>query len=183
MGKRLDKVLNEMGAAVTDAARRNLGTRTIGKNKSFGATKSRKLANSLTFSIDGTNMTFGSPLPYAKFIHWGVSGTHKKRKGTPFAYTDKQPPMDGILKWIKMKPLRLRDKDGKFIKQTESRLRSAAFMIARGIKRNGIPGLEYFTEAWETQYPKWKDRIADAIGGDTLSDLLDNLTNDNIKPE
>ena len=181
MGKRLDQVLNEMGVAVTDAARRNLGTRTIGKNKSYGATKSRKLAKSLTFSVSGNDLTFGSPLPYAKFIHWGVSGTKKKRKDTPYAYTTKQPPIDAILKWMKVKPLRLRDKDGKFVKQTQSKLRSAAFMIARGIKRNGIAGLQYFTEAWETQYPKWQQKIIDALALDTLDDISDSFGNDNTK--
>ena len=38
---------------------------------------------------------------------------------------------------MKIKPVRLRSETGQFIKQTESRLNSAAFLIARAIKRNG----------------------------------------------
>lgn len=183
VGKNTAKVLDEMGEAIVQAAQRNLGTRRIGKNKSYGATKRRSLADSLEFTREGTNIAFGSPKPYANFIHWGVSGTQRKVKNSPFQYKSKMPPIGAIMKWMKVKPVRLRDKDGKFIKQTTSRLKSAAYMIARSIKRKGIPKLAFFTEAWETQFPKWKDKVADAIALDTLDDLLDGLTNDNFKPD
>lgn len=170
-GKRTAKVLDDMGEAVVKAAQRNLGTRRIGKNKSYGSTKSRKLPNSLTFKRNGLDLVFGSPLPYARFIHWGVSGTHRKVKNSPYKYTNKQPPTSPILAWIKRKPVRLRNAKGMFVKQTDSKLKGFAFVIARRIKKMGIPKLEYFTEAWETQYPKWQSKIIDAMALDAMDEL------------
>jgi len=183
VGKRTAKVLDAMGEAIVRGAQRNLGTRRIGKNKSYGSTRSRKLPNSLTFQRDGMDLKFGSPLPYAKFIHWGVSGTHRQVKNSPFKYTNKQPPIAPILQWIKMKPVRLRDASGRFIAQTKSKMKGLAFVIARRIKKMGIPKLEYFTESWETEYPRWKSKIADAVALDTLDGIGGDLNSDNIKEE
>ena len=162
-----------MGEAVRQAAQRNLGTRRIGRNKSYGATKSRKLAKSLTVKRDGTKLSFGSPLPYAAFIHFGVSGTDRKVENSPFKYTNKMPPIKPILKWLKAKPVRLRDKKGRFKKQTESAMKSFAFMIARSIKRKGIPKLAYFTEAWETEAPRWESQLLEAAALDFMEGLDD----------
>ncbi len=137
-----DKVLAEFAEEVNLAAKRTLGSRRIGKNRSYGVA-SRSLQKSLTYSIKNGQVAFGSPLPYAAFIHWGVNGTRKNR-GAPFSYKQKQPPIDAVLKWMKAKPIRVRDKDGKFVKATQSRLRSAAYLIGRSIKRNGIAGLRYY---------------------------------------
>lgn len=180
MGKRTDKVLDEFGEEVRLAAMRNLGTRRIGKNNSYGATKNRTLAKSLTFKRDGGELSFGSPLPYAKFIHYGVNGAEKNRN-SPFSFKNKQPPISAILKWMKVKPVRLRDADGKFVEQTESRLKSTAFLIARSIRKRGIAGIAYFSEAFETMYPRYASKIADAIALDGLDDLFDQLDSDNLK--
>ena len=50
-----------------------------------------------------------------------------RRKGA------KAPPTDKIIKWMKVKKIRGRDKRGRFIKD-----KSAAFLIARSIGKNGI---------------------------------------------
>ena len=68
MGKRTDKVFNEFAEEWRLAAMRNLGSRRIGKNNSYGATRSRKLAKSLFVKSVGGEIVAGSPLPYAKFI-------------------------------------------------------------------------------------------------------------------
>lgn len=183
IGKNTARVLDEFGNDVVLAAMRNLGTRRIGKNTSYGATKKRSLAKSLTFSRNGYDLTFSSPLPYANFIHFGVSGTRRKVQGSPYKYTNKQPPISAISKWLKVKPVRLRDENGKFIKQTPSRIKSAAFLIARSIKKMGIPKLEYYTEAWESRYPKWKEKIAEAQLEDVYDEINARISKrkDNIK--
>jgi len=126
-----EKVLGRFAEDVNNAAKRELGSRKIGKNRSYGVA-SRSLQKSLTYSLKGGRVSFGSPLPYAAFIHWGVNGTRKNRNA-PYSFRSKQPPMEPIMQWMKAKPVRLRDASGKFVKQTESRLRSAAFLIARSI--------------------------------------------------
>lgn len=53
-----------------------------------------------------------------------------RRKGA------KAPPTDTIVKWMKVRKIKGRDKRGRFIKQS-----SAAFLIARSIGKNGIKGV------------------------------------------
>ena len=175
--KEFQKVLDRFADDVNNAAKRELGSRRIGKNRSYGVA-SRSLQKSLTYSITDGQVLFGSPNPSAPFIHWGVNGTRKKR-GAPFSYTTKQPPVEAVLKWMKVKPVRLRSESGQFIKQTPSRLRSAAFLIARAIKRKGIEGLRYYVVALETIVPKYNEEFGEAV----VSDILKSLTFDtgNIK--
>ena len=175
--KEFQKVLDRFADDVNNAAKRELGSRRIGKNRSYGVA-SRSLQKSLTYSITDGQVLFGSPNPSAPFIHWGVNGTRKKR-GAPFSYTTKQPPVEAVLKWMKVKPVRLRSESGQFIKQTPSRLRSAAFLIARSIKEKGIEGLRYYVVALETIVPKYNEEFGEAV----VSDILKSLTFDtgNIK--
>ena len=176
-----DKVLAEFAEEVNLAAKRTLGSRKIGKNRSYGVA-SRSLQKSLTYQIKDGQVAFGSPLPYAAFIHWGVNGTRKNRQA-PFSYKQKQPPIDAVLKWMKAKPIRVRDKNGKFIKATESRLRSAAYLIGRSIKRNGIPGLRYYAVALESIVPQYTDKLGEALAQDLVKSLSFKVGNLTIKPK
>lgn len=181
--KEFQKVLDRFADDVNNAAKRTLGSRRIGKNRSYGVA-SRSLQKSLTYSITDGQVLFGSPNPSAPFIHWGVNGTRKKR-GAPFSYTNKQPPSSAFYDpktktgWMKVKPVRLRSEGGQFIKQTESRLKSAAFLIARSIKRKGIAGLRYYVVALESIVPQYNEEFGEAV----VSDILKSLTFDtgNIK--
>ena len=177
--KEFEKVLDRFADDVNNAAKRELGSRTIGKNRSYGVA-SRSLQKSLTYSISDGRVSFGSPNPSAPFIHWGVNGTRKKR-GAPYSYTTKQPPVDAVLKWMKVKPVRLRSESGQFIKQTPSRLRSAAFLIARSIKEKGIEGLRYYVVALETIVPKYVEEMGSAVVSDILKSLTFEAGNIKIK--
>ena len=176
-----EKILKEFAEDVNNAAKRTLGSRKIGKNRSYGVA-SRSLQKSLTYSIRDGKVSFGSPLPYAAFIHWGVNGTNKNRNA-PFSYRQKQPPTDAIRKWMKVKPIRVRDKDGRFVKATESRLQSAAFLIARSIKRNGIHGLRYYEVALETVVPQYNKKLGEALAQDFVKDMKFKTGNITIKPK
>jgi len=177
--KEFEKVLDRFADDVNNAAKRELGSRRIGKNRSYGVA-SRSLQKSLTYSISDGRVSFGSPNPSAPFIHWGVNGTRKKR-GAPYSYTTKQPPVDAVLKWMKVKPVRLRSESGQFIKQTPSRLRSAAFLIARSIKEKGIEGLRYYVVALETIVPKYVEEMGSAVVSDILKSLTFEAGNIKIK--
>lgn len=164
-----EQILKDFAEDVNNAAKRTLGSRKIGKNRSYGVA-SRSLQKSLTYTIRDGKVSFGSPLPYAAFIHWGVNGTNKNRNA-PFSYRQKQPPTDAIRKWMKVKPIRVRDKDGRFVKATESRLQSAAFLIARSIKRNGIHGLRYYEVALETVVPQYNKKLGEALAQEFVKDM------------
>ena len=165
-----ETALKKYAVLLTNAAKRTLGTRTIGKNKSYGKA-SGGLQRSLKFQVNGDDVVFGSPDPSSAFIYWGVNGTDKKR-GSPFSYGSKQPPSgkdSAIRKWMKVKPIRLRDKDGAFIKQTESGLSSAAYLIARSIKKKGIASLKYWEIAYKETFPKAEKKLGEAFAKDLFS--------------
>lgn len=160
-----EAILEEFARETTLAAKRELGSRRIGRNRSYGVA-TRDLQKSLTFTRKGSRIAFGSPLAYAGFVHWGVNGT-RRRHGSPYSYTTKQPPTDVILQWMRNKPVRLQKPGGKgFARQTPSALKSAAYLIARAIKRNGVPGVKYWTEAYETMWPRYAQKIAEAKSKD-----------------
>ena len=165
-----EAALKKYAGLLTNAAKRTLGTRTIGKNKTYGKA-SGSLQKSLKYTIDGKDAIFGSPDPSGAFIYWGVNGTDKKR-GSPFSYGSKQPPSgkdSNIREWMKVKPVRLRDKSGAFIEQTESRLSSAAYLIARSIKKEGIASLKYWEIAYKETFPKAEKELGQAFAKDLFS--------------
>ena len=76
---------------------------------------------------------------------------------------------------MKVKPVRLRDKNGQFIEQTEARMNSAAYGIAQGIKRNGIVGLKYYQLAYDTMWPRWQERLYNSMQDDIETQIIADL--------
>ena len=161
----IQKVLEKFAEDATLASMRVLGRRTIGKNKTYGEA-SGSLRKSLTFKIgkykEVYSVAFGSPLPQGKYIYFGVNGTEVNHK-SPFSYGSKQPPIDVIREWMRVKPIRLRSDSGQFVKQTESAMNGLAYVIARSIKKKGIASLKYWELGIDQVLPKWEQKILDAI--------------------
>lgn len=181
-----DKVLAEFAEEVNLAAKRTLGSRRIGKNRTYGVA-SRSLQKSLDYKISDGKVSFGSPLPYAAFIHWGVNGTRKNRNA-PFSFKYENPShkhVDSIVQWMKDKPVRLQAVGGGFIKKKGprggDRFRSAAFLIARSIKRKGIAGLRYYAVALESIVPQYTDKLGEALAQDLVKSLSFKVGNLTIK--
>lgn len=179
-----DKVLKDFAEEVNLAAKRTLGSRKIGKNRSYGVA-SRSLQKSLEYKIGDGKVEFGSPLPYAAFIHWGVNGTRRNRQA-PFSFKNETKlPVPAIKEWMKAKGIKPRDKSGKFIAKVGprggDRVASAAYMIARSIKRNGIHGLKYYSVALESIVPQFTDKLGDALVKDLLSSLSFKTGNITVK--
>ena len=182
------KVLGRFAEDVNNAAKRELGSRRIGKNRSYGVA-SRSLQKSLTYQIKGGRVSFGSPLPYAAFIHWGVNGTRKNRNA-PYSFKYENPSrkhVDAIEQWMKVKPVRLQAVGGGFIKKKGpkggDRVRSAAFLIARSIKRKGIVGLRYYSVALESIVPQYRDELGEALAQDLLKSLSFTSGNITVRPK
>lgn len=172
-----DKVLAEFAEDVNNAAKRQLGSRKIGRNTSYGVSTFKAgadtLQRSLTYKIDGEAITFSSPKPYAAFIHWGVNGT-RKTQGAPFSYKSENPSrehVESMKVWIKAKRIKPRDADGRFIESTPARIRSLAFVLGRAVKRKGIVGLRYYVTAMETTLPQYAARLGDALAKDLAKAL------------
>jgi hypothetical protein len=171
MNKEVDKAFIDFANEILNASKRELGTRRIGKNKTYGVA-TRTLQKSLTYSFKFgkygvKSVQFyskGKANNYAAFLHFGVNGTRKQR-GAPFSYKNEKPvPSKAVLAWMRAKPVRLRDEKGSFIKQTPERMKQAAYAIGRGIKRNGIEGLFYFEKGYEYAYKKKQKALEGALG-------------------
>jgi hypothetical protein len=84
----------------------------------------------------------------------------------------KRPPYKDIMNWIRMKPLKLRNRQGEFIKSTESAIKSAAIAIAKSIGERGIQGINYYGEAIDDTWDDYKDKLMDAYIKDIENRLL-----------
>jgi hypothetical protein len=79
----------------------------------------------------------------------------------------KQPPVSAILDWMRIKPIKLRDKEsGKFQKPTEALKKQVAFLIARKIGRDGIKGWHAFDYAMENIWDEYEAKVVAAFGKD-----------------
>jgi len=88
----------------------------------------------------------------------------------------KQPPVSAILEWMRLKPIKLRDKEsGKFQKPTEALKRQVAFLIARKIGRDGIKGWHAFDYAMENIWDEYEAKVVEAYGKDFNATLENQL--------
>lgn len=83
----------------------------------------------------------------------------------------KMPPPKAIAKWIKIKPIRLRDATGKFKSKTEANINSAAFGIAMHIKSYGIKPTWFFRDAFKMHHKRLAPEIIGAYGKDSAKML------------
>ena len=152
-------VLNEYAAAVVERAKSNLRIKRKVRGKTVNRVASGNLLRSLTYkarvrynkpTIDFTvdNDATGQ---YADVIEFG------RRPG---ARAPKAIYIEGwIREKIKIGGFKLRNRQGQFVKTTESRIKSAAYAIAQSIGKNGIEGIKYYTEAIEDTWPEYADRL------------------------
>lgn len=153
-----DDILNEFAVAVIERAQSNLRIKRRVRGKVVNRVASGHLIKSLYYNIKykggNPNIDFtvsnGQAAKYADVIELGR---------TPGA---KMPPVSAIEQWIRIKPLKLRNRQGSFIKATESNIKSAAFAIAKSISKNGIEGINYYKEAIEDTWDEYGDKLIDA---------------------
>jgi len=185
--KYINEVLIFFADEVIKSAKRHLGRRKIGRNKSYGVATGT-LRRSLNYRIrvrgeEIREIKFGAKGKadkYASFIHWGVDGTQKSQK-SPFFKFRKQPPSSVFRKWMKQKGIRLRDEKGRFKKQSEANLNSAAFLMARSVKRKGIVGLRFYEKAFVSVQARFAKKVPDAIVQDVQEKFKLQLGNIKVK--
>tara|TARA_R100001377_G_C3151383_1_gene96411 strand:+ start:283 stop:759 length:477 start_codon:yes stop_codon:yes gene_type:complete len=148
------KELDNFGKRVIKLAKINLGASRKGRVIDSSGTLRKSLSYDLKVFKTG-NFRFSIDME-----DYGENVDQGRRKGS-------QPPTAPILKWIKKKPIRLRDlKTGSFVKQTESKLKGLAFAIARKIKREGIKETLFLTEPFEKEFKKLSTELVDAFALD-----------------
>lgn len=76
------------------------------------------------------------------------------------------PPVSVIRRWIDERRIKLRNKDGQIVKQTEELKNQVAFLIARSIGSKGIKGWNAFQYALDNTWEEYQDELFDAYGKD-----------------
>jgi|11_taG_2_1085331.scaffolds.fasta_scaffold50679_2 hypothetical protein len=145
--------------------------------KSKGKDTTGKLSSSLKYKVtkekEGFEIKFLAS-KYAAFVNKGVSGTEGrrtyidkdgKRKTSPFKFK-KQPPSNVIERWTVAKGIKGRDRKGRFITR-----KSLAFLIARSIKRKGIPAASFYTQPLSYSYKVFKKEMIKHFKEDVLKNI------------
>ena len=156
-----EALLNEYAATVVERAQSNLRIKRRVRGKVVNRVASGTLLNSLTYKLriryNKPTIDFtvkGDAGRYADVIEYG----RKPYPGDP----TKRPPYRDIMQWIKIKPLKLRNRQGEFIKSTESAIKSAAIAIAKSIGENGIQGINYYQDAINDTWEDYSEQLLTA---------------------
>jgi hypothetical protein len=152
-----EALLNEYAATVVERAQSNLRIKRRVRGKVVNRVASGTLLNSLTYKLriryNKPTIDFtvkGQAGNYADVIEYG------RKPGA------KMPPVSAIEQWIKIKPLKLRNRQGEFIKSTETAIKSAAFAIAKSIGDNGIQGINYYQDAINDTWEDYSEQLIQA---------------------
>ena len=162
-------------------ARINLGDKSRKrKNNRTGKYKARKidssgaLRKSLDFKLNTNKNSISfqlSGLDYADV----VDGGRKKGKGIPLK------PLE---KWIRKKPIKLRNKDNKFIKMTDKAVERFAGFVSFNAKKYGISPSHFLRDAIVTADNKHEQLFIDEITKDVAYNyelILKDLQKSSIK--
>ena len=171
------KALNTYGAEVVKRARRNLkiSKKIDGKNRVTENTG--KLGKSLAYKINknsnGMNLRFISGVPYADFMEQGVKGSvsSKKAPNSPYKFKGKNIKEGVIENWVRSPKIKLRDKDGKFIKKDDKNIRQASFMIGRSIATKGLSPRNYMQDAIEETKQRFRVNLREGLVKDLKTGL------------
>jgi hypothetical protein len=165
-----EALLNEYAAKVVERAQSNLRIKRRVRGKVVNRVASGTLLNSLTYKLriryNKPTIDFtvkGDAGKYADVIEYG------RKPGA------KMPPVSAIEKWIKIKPLKLRNRQGEFIKSTESAIKSAAYAIAKSIGENGIAPVPYYQEAIDDTWDEYSEQLIQAYAKGVEQRFLLNL--------
>lgn len=162
LGENTKNALNDYASDAVKFAKINIGAKRRYKRSSGRFTTGRidttgTLRNSLGYEVTQFKNSFivkiGSSGRAAKYADVVESG---RRKG-------KYIPMGELTKWIRKKRIKAKDKDGRFIKQTESRIWWMAKSISKNAKKKGIPAKNYLKDASEQSFNKHEASLKDGL--------------------
>jgi len=160
--KETEKSFRKFADKVVERAKSNLAKRKDGR-KGPANTKQKTLSNSIGYDLKvyksgALELQFGAA-EHWKYVEYG------RRKGA------KQPPPSAIRNWIKIKPLRLRGADGRFIEKSDKNINSSAYLIGRSISKKGIKGRYFFRDAFNMHYKRLPQDIAERYASDVAKFL------------
>ena len=151
----LKKTLDALAAEVIAAAQAELErervldyTKTKPRaNKVASGTLKKSLTADVQVGSDTSLVAFGASVDYAKQVE----------EGTP---PGTLVPVGDLIDWIRAKPV-----DVAWARGGE---RQAALLFRKNIQQRGIPGAFYYRTAVDQVLPKYRKKLADAFGADSI---------------
>ena len=137
-------------------------------------TKQNTLYNDYDYLVTASDSSvtlefeFGGAEDYWAFVDEGVrgaggyKGSGKMRgQGSPFKFGSKMPPRRPLINWIKNKPIKGRDKKGRFISNE-----SLGFLIQRAIYQRGLTRTQFFSKPFTQELENQMESITEAFAND-----------------
>ena len=173
--KETEKALNKFAKYVIQQARTNLtkggkyGTHNVSSDLygSLGYVPPKAGANSFSLEF--------YMLPYGEFLDKGVHGkksSYIEARNSPYAYTNKKPPMEPLMQWAKARNIRLRDEKGRYKK---GNYRTIGFILQKSIYEKGIKPSLFFTKPFEKAFDNLPTELIEKFGLD-IDNLLEFTT-------
>ena len=183
-----DKLLQDFADDVVRLAKVNVGANRIVKSRATGKSYRTKIdaTGRLKDSIAGNVKVKAKDGRFVKgyvsfeMLEYGYFVDKGRRKGKGVSREGQRKLED----WIRDKPLKLRDGDGKFVKITDARVKSMVYVISRNLKKYGKAATNFFSDAYESKESKYITEIQEAVATenvDYISSQLDLLDANNIK--
>ena len=188
MGSRVkgirDEVLKDFADKVIEKAQLNLGVVKSYRSKATGKTyrkrldASKRLRNSLAseLKVRAEDGRFVKGFVTFKMLDYGEVVDKGRKAGKGISKAGQK----SVIEWIKKKPLKLRDADGKFVKLTDARLKGMAYVISRNMKKYGKEPTNFFTDAYNSQEESLFEAMQEAIAQDQIDYIdtqLDTISN------
>lgn len=150
----------------TQEALHQFGKYVVTQSRSALTRKKKNLSGDLYKSInyvvekteEGIKVSFDYE-DYGRFVDKGVSGTEKKYS-TPYAYTNKKPPMKPLMEWAKKRNFRLRDEKGRYAK---GNYKTIGFILQNSIYKKGLKPTLFFTRPFDMAYERYQNDIVSAF--------------------
>ena len=137
-------------------------------------TKQNTLYNDYDYLVTASDSSvtlefeFGGAEDYWAFVDEGVRGAggykgSGKMRGqvSPFKFGSKMPPRRPLINWIKNKPIKGRDKKGRFISNE-----SLGFLIQRAIYQRGLTRTQFFSKPFTQELDNQIGSITEAFADD-----------------
>lgn len=165
--KNREEILKRFADNVTRLSRINVGSTRVINGKRRKIDNSGRLRSSLSYILDVSPNSFSLAFLMEEYGKWVDEG-RKPGKGIP---------PQKIEQWVKQKPIRPR-LDGQFVKVTDAKVKSLAFLINRKIKEEGIEPTRFFTEPFEKEFKSFGDDFIESFALD-VEEFLKFTTNGN----
>jgi hypothetical protein len=152
--KNTEAALDKFGKYLVKEARKNLTRKKKNNTKA--------LYNSLDYEVNVMPNSLTFDFLMEEYGEWVDKG---RRAG-------KMPPVSAIEKWVEQRKIQFRDNKGRF-----ETYRTTAFLIARSIKKRGIPATNFYTRPFNLGFAKLPRELTEAYALD-VTEFLDYTLNE-----